>query len=55
MSTNNLLNLLGALPFLREAFKGVIVIRTVLLKKKKVVPNRNIDPSKKQQRRLELL
>lgn len=33
MSTNNLLNLLGVPPFLREAFKGVIVIGAVLQKK----------------------
>jgi len=31
---NNLLNLLGVPPFLREAFKGVIVIGSVLLQKK---------------------
>ncbi len=31
---NNLLNLLGVHPFLREAFKGVIVIVAVLLQKK---------------------
>jgi len=31
---NNLLNLLGVPPFLREAFKGVIVIVAVLLQKK---------------------
>ena len=31
---NNLLNLLGVPPFLREAFKGVIVIGAVLLQKK---------------------
>jgi len=31
---NNLLNLLGVPPFLREAFKGVIVIIAVLLQKK---------------------
>jgi ribose transport system permease protein len=31
---NNLLNLLGVPPFLREAFKGVIVISAVLLQKK---------------------
>lgn len=31
---NNLLNLLGVPPFLREAFKGVIVIAAVLLQKK---------------------
>jgi ribose transport system permease protein len=31
---NNLLNLLGVPPFLREAFKGVIVICAVLLQKK---------------------
>ena len=31
---NNLLNLIGVPPFLREAFKGVIVIVAVLLQKK---------------------
>lgn len=31
---NNLLNLLGVTPFLREAFKGIIVIGAVLLQKK---------------------
>jgi len=31
---NNLLNLVGVPPFLREAFKGVIVIGSVLLQKK---------------------
>ena len=31
---NNLLNLLGVPPFLREACKGVIVIGAVLLQKK---------------------
>ena len=31
---NNLLNLLGVPPFLREAFKGVIVIAAVMLQKK---------------------
>jgi ribose transport system permease protein len=31
---NNLLNLLGVPPFLREAFKGIIVIGAVLLQKK---------------------
>jgi len=31
---NNLLNLVGVPPFLREAFKGVIVIGAVLLQKK---------------------
>jgi len=31
---NNLLNLIGVPPFLREAFKGVIVIAAVLLQKK---------------------
>lgn len=31
---NNLLNLIGVPPFLREAFKGVIVIGAVLLQKK---------------------
>ncbi|MCH3907007.1 MAG: ABC transporter permease [Sphaerochaeta sp.] len=31
---NNLLNLLGVPPFLREAFKGIIVICAVLLQKK---------------------
>jgi ribose transport system permease protein len=31
---NNLLNLLGVPPFLREAFKGVIVIGAVLLQKR---------------------
>ncbi len=34
---NNLLNLLGVPPFLREAFKGVIVIGAVLLQKKEKV------------------
>ncbi len=31
---NNLLNLMGVPPFLREAFKGIIVIGAVLLQKK---------------------
>ena len=31
---NNLLNLMGVPPFLREAFKGFIVIAAVLLQKK---------------------
>jgi ribose transport system permease protein len=31
---NNLLNLFGVPPFLREAFKGVIVIGAVLLQRK---------------------
>ena len=31
---NNLLNLIGVPPFLREAFKGLIVIVAVLLQKK---------------------
>jgi ribose transport system permease protein len=31
---NNLLNLIGVPPFLREAFKGVIVIGAVLLQRK---------------------
>jgi ribose transport system permease protein len=31
---NNLLNLMGVPPFLREACKGVIVIGAVLLQKK---------------------
>jgi ribose transport system permease protein len=31
---NNLLNLMGVPPFLREAFKGLIVILAVLLQKK---------------------
>jgi ribose transport system permease protein len=31
---NNPLNLFGVPPFLREAFKGVIVIGTVLLQRK---------------------
>ena len=31
---NNLLNLIGVPPFLREAFKGIIVIGAVLLQKK---------------------
>jgi ribose transport system permease protein len=31
---NNLLNLIGVPPFLREAFKGVIVVAAVLLQKK---------------------
>ncbi len=31
---NNLLNLLGVPPFLREAFKGFIVVIAVLLQKK---------------------
>ncbi|MGG7619079.1 hypothetical protein [Bacillus coreaensis] len=30
----NLLNLFGVPPFLREAFKGIIVITAVLLQKK---------------------
>ncbi len=34
---NNLLNLIGVPPFLREAFKGVIVIGAVLLQKKEKV------------------
>lgn len=34
---NNLLNLLGVPPFLREAFKGFIVIGAVLLQKKEKV------------------
>lgn len=34
---NNLLNLFGVPPFLREAFKGVIVIAAVLLQKKEKV------------------
>ena len=34
---NNLLNLLGVPPFLREAFKGVIVIVAVLLQRKETV------------------
>lgn len=34
---NNLLNLIGVPPFLREAFKGVIVIGAVLLQKKERV------------------
>ena len=34
---NNLLNLIGVPPFLREAFKGVIVIVAVLLQKKEKV------------------
>lgn len=34
---NNLLNLLGVPPFLREAFKGVVVIAAVLLQKKEKV------------------
>ena len=34
---NNLLNLIGVPPFLREAFKGVIVIAAVLLQKKEKV------------------
>ena len=34
---NNLLNLLGVPPFLREAFKGVIVIAAVLLQKKESI------------------
>ncbi len=34
---NNLLNLLGVPPFLREAFKGLIVIVAVLLQKKEKV------------------
>ena len=33
---NNLLNLMGVPPFLREAFKGFIVIAAVLLQKKEV-------------------
>ena len=31
---NNLLNLIGVPPFLREAFKSIIVIGAVLLQKK---------------------
>ena len=31
---NNLLNLMGVPPFLREAFKGFIVVAAVLLQKK---------------------
>ena len=31
---NNLLNLVGVDPFLREAFKGVIVIAAVLIQRK---------------------
>ena len=31
---NNLLNLWGVPPFLREAFKGLIVVAAVLLQKK---------------------
>jgi ribose transport system permease protein len=31
---NNLLNLLGVPPFLREAFKGVVVVAAVLLQRK---------------------
>ncbi len=31
---NNLLNLFGVPPFLREAFKGVIVIGAVLMERK---------------------
>ncbi|MBQ1986345.1 MAG: ABC transporter permease, partial [Clostridia bacterium] len=31
---NNLLNLMGVPPFLREAFKGVIIIAAVLLQRK---------------------
>lgn len=34
---NNLLNLIGVPPFLREAFKGIIVIGAVLLQKKEKV------------------
>ena len=34
---NNLLNLLGVPPFLREAFKGFIVIGAVLLQKKEKI------------------
>lgn len=34
---NNLLNLFGVPPFLREAFKGLIVITAVLLQKKEAV------------------
>lgn len=33
---NNLLNLLGVPPFLREAFKGFIVVAAVLLQKKEI-------------------
>jgi len=33
---NNLLNLFGVPPFLREAFKGLIVVGAVLLQKKDV-------------------
>ena len=31
---NNLLNLMGVPPFLREAFKGVVVVAAVLLQRK---------------------
>jgi ribose transport system permease protein len=31
---NNLLNLMGVPPFLREAFKGLILIGAVLMQKK---------------------
>ena len=34
---NNLLNLIGVPPFLREAFKGLIVIVAVLMQKKEQV------------------
>ncbi len=34
---NNLLNLIGVPPFLREAFKGLIVIVAVLLQKKEKI------------------
>jgi len=34
---NNLLNLFGVPPFLREAFKGLIVVCAVLLQKKEKV------------------
>ena len=34
---NNLLNLIGVPPFLREAFKGLIVIVAVLMQKKEKV------------------
>lgn len=34
---NNLLNLFGVPPFLREAFKGLIVVAAVLLQKKDIV------------------
>ncbi len=35
---NNLLNLPGVPPFLRKAFKGVIVIGAILLQKKNLIP-----------------